>query len=73
MTIVTVTKIVTDQKLSQKLSQKVFNDRDSMTRDKCQIVIEGLISCSDYWLPEIAFNPTVSCGSPRGDSSVRPL
>jgi hypothetical protein len=47
MPIVIVTKIVTDE----KLSQKVFNDKDSMTRDKCQIVIEGLISCSDYPIP----------------------
>ena len=46
MTIVIVTKIVTDQKLSQKLSQKVFFDRDSMTTDELLIVIEGLISCS---------------------------
>ena len=40
MTIVIVTKIVTDQ----KLSQKIFFDWDSMIRDELLIVIEGLIS-----------------------------
>ena len=46
MTIVIVTKIVTNHKLSQKLSQKVFNDEPSMTRDKIIFVTEGLISCT---------------------------